>query len=76
MLNILFSGTTKHSITLSAQDGQEPLLKDLCEALTEATGVPAPSQKIIFKGNTVYVLFNVFGFHVLTSHLCLGYKLQ
>ncbi|XP_073704600.1 BAG family molecular chaperone regulator 1 [Garra rufa] len=46
-------GTTKHSITLTAQDGQEPLLKDLCEALTEATGVPVPSQKVIFKGKSL-----------------------
>ncbi|XP_051557576.1 BAG family molecular chaperone regulator 1-like isoform X2 [Myxocyprinus asiaticus] len=46
-------GTTKHNITLTAQDGHEPLLKDLCEALTEATGVPAPSQKIIFKGKSL-----------------------
>ncbi|XP_042630650.1 BAG family molecular chaperone regulator 1-like isoform X2 [Cyprinus carpio] len=43
-------GTTKHSITLTAQDGHAALLKDLCEALTEATGVPIPSQKVIFKG--------------------------
>lgn len=49
---VLVSGTTKHSITLPAQDGHEPLLKDLCEALTEATGVPTPSQKIIFKGTS------------------------
>ncbi|XP_058615655.1 BAG family molecular chaperone regulator 1 isoform X2 [Onychostoma macrolepis] len=46
-------GTTKHNITLTAQDGHEPLLKDLCEALTDATGVPAPSQKVIFKGKSL-----------------------
>lgn len=46
-------GTTKHSIALPARDGQEPLLKDLSEALTEATGVPTPSQKIIFKGKSL-----------------------
>ncbi|XP_051554230.1 BAG family molecular chaperone regulator 1-like [Myxocyprinus asiaticus] len=46
-------GTTKHNITLTAQEGHELLLKDLCETLTEATGVPAPSQKIIFKGKSL-----------------------
>ncbi|KAI4903517.1 hypothetical protein NFI96_027568 [Prochilodus magdalenae] len=46
-------GTTKHSLTLTGQDGKEPALKDLSEALTEATGVPAPSQKIIFKGKSL-----------------------
>ncbi|XP_016095236.1 BAG family molecular chaperone regulator 1 [Sinocyclocheilus grahami] len=46
-------GTTKHNITLTAQDGHEALLKDLCEALTEATGVPIPSQKVIFKGKSL-----------------------
>uniref|UniRef100_A0A8C2BXF8 BAG family molecular chaperone regulator 1 n=1 Tax=Cyprinus carpio TaxID=7962 RepID=A0A8C2BXF8_CYPCA len=46
-------GTTKHSITLTAQDGHAALLKDLCEALTEATGVPIPSQKVIFKGKSL-----------------------
>ncbi|XP_042562395.1 BAG family molecular chaperone regulator 1 [Clupea harengus] len=46
-------GTTKHSITLTGQDGNEPRLKDLSEALTEATGVPGPSQKVIFKGKSL-----------------------
>ncbi|XP_030631067.1 BAG family molecular chaperone regulator 1 [Chanos chanos] len=46
-------GATKHNITLSGQDGNEPLLKDLCEALTEATGVPVASQKVIFKGKSL-----------------------
>ncbi|XP_052473521.1 BAG family molecular chaperone regulator 1-like isoform X1 [Carassius gibelio] len=46
-------GSTKHNITLTAQDGHEALLKDLCEALTEATGVPIPSQKVIFKGKSL-----------------------
>ncbi|XP_066537241.1 BAG family molecular chaperone regulator 1 isoform X2 [Hoplias malabaricus] len=35
------------------QDGKEPSLKDLSEALTEATGVPSCSQKIIFKGKSL-----------------------
>ncbi|KAL7876271.1 hypothetical protein AOLI_G00112340 [Acnodon oligacanthus] len=46
-------GTTKHNLTLTGPDGKEPSLKDLSEALTEATGVPAPSQKIIFKGKSL-----------------------
>ena len=45
------SGSTKHSIALTGQDdGKGPTVKDLSEALTQATGVPAASQKLIFKG--------------------------
>lgn len=44
-------GSTKHSITLTGQDdGKGPIVKDLSDALTQATGVPQTSQKIIFKG--------------------------
>lgn len=46
-------GASKHSLTLTGQDGKEPCLKDLSEALTEATGVPSASQKIIFKGKSL-----------------------
>ncbi|XP_063048524.1 BAG family molecular chaperone regulator 1-like [Engraulis encrasicolus] len=47
-------GTAKHSITVrTPEGGEEPCLKDLCDALTEATGVPAPSQKLIFKGKSL-----------------------
>ncbi|XP_056148625.1 BAG family molecular chaperone regulator 1 [Lampris incognitus] len=46
-------GSTKHSITLSGQDGTEPTVKDLSDALTQATGVPASSQKLIFKGKSL-----------------------
>ncbi|XP_067109690.1 BAG family molecular chaperone regulator 1 [Osmerus mordax] len=46
-------GSTKHSITLTGEDGNEPLLKDLSDALTEVTGVPAPAQKLIFKGKSL-----------------------
>ncbi|XP_028833587.1 BAG family molecular chaperone regulator 1 [Denticeps clupeoides] len=46
-------GPAKHNITLTAQDGNEILLKDLSEALAELTGVPAPSQKLIFKGKSL-----------------------
>lgn len=45
------SGSTKHNLTITAQDdGKSPTVKDLSDALTQATGVPAASQKLIFKG--------------------------
>ncbi|KAF4089636.1 hypothetical protein AMELA_G00069510 [Ameiurus melas] len=46
-------GSSKHSITLAGQDGNEPALKDLSEALSQATGVPPAAQKIIFKGKSL-----------------------
>ncbi|MCJ8731773.1 hypothetical protein PDJAM_G00203350 [Pangasius djambal] len=46
-------GSSKHNITLTGQDGNEPTLKDLSEALAQATGVPPASQKIIFKGKSL-----------------------
>ncbi|CAG5896541.1 BAG family molecular chaperone regulator 1 [Menidia menidia] len=47
-------GSTKHSITLTCQeDGKTPTVKDLSEALCQATGVPPPSQKLIFKGKSL-----------------------
>ncbi|XP_062849150.1 BAG family molecular chaperone regulator 1 [Trichomycterus rosablanca] len=46
-------GAIKHNITVSGQDGHEPLLKHLSEALAQATGVPVPTQKIIFKGKSL-----------------------
>ena len=50
-VSLLFNlGSTKHSITVTGQDGSEATVKDLLDALAQATGVPAPSQKIIFKG--------------------------
>lgn len=45
------SGSIKHNITLSAHDETGPFVKDLSDALTELTGVPQSSQKIIFKGS-------------------------
>lgn len=83
-MTVLVSGTTKHSITLTAQDGHEPLLKDLCDALTEATGVPAPSQKVIFKGKTAHSYYALGTcvsqlpvLHYSTVNgLCFGYKRQ
>ncbi|CAL8344316.1 unnamed protein product [Merluccius merluccius] len=46
-------GSTKHSITVTGQEGGEATVKDLSDALAQATGVPAPSQKIIFKGKSL-----------------------
>ncbi|KAB5579562.1 hypothetical protein PHYPO_G00196440 [Pangasianodon hypophthalmus] len=46
-------GSSKHNITITGQDGNEPTLKDLSEALAQATGVPQASQKIIFKGKSL-----------------------
>ena len=46
-------GSTKHRITLTGQSGNEPILKDLSEAVAQVTGVPVPSQTIIFKGKTL-----------------------
>ncbi|XP_060756929.1 BAG family molecular chaperone regulator 1-like isoform X1 [Neoarius graeffei] len=45
--------SSKHNITLTGQDGNEPTLKDLSETLAQATGVPQASQKIIFKGKSL-----------------------
>ncbi|KAI1901398.1 hypothetical protein AGOR_G00034030 [Albula goreensis] len=46
-------GAAKHSITLTGKDGEEPVLRDLSETLAEVTGVPIPSQKLIFKGKSL-----------------------
>ncbi|KAG8014257.1 hypothetical protein GBF38_016687, partial [Nibea albiflora] len=44
----LTPGSTKHSITLTGQDdGKGPIVKDLSDALTQATGVPQTSQKLL-----------------------------
>ncbi|KAF5899003.1 BAG family molecular chaperone regulator 1, partial [Clarias magur] len=45
--------SSKHSITLTGQDGNEPRVKDLSEALAQTTGVPQAAQKIIFKGKSL-----------------------
>ncbi|XP_061834742.1 BAG family molecular chaperone regulator 1 [Nerophis lumbriciformis] len=47
-------GSTKHSITVTSQeDGKSPTVQDLSDSLTQATGVPAASQKLIFKGKSL-----------------------
>lgn len=55
----LFSGSTKHSITLSSQDeGKGSTVKDLSDAVCQATGVPPASQKLIFKGKHFIFYFH------------------
>lgn len=47
-------GSTKHSISLTSQeDGTGLTVKDLSDAVNEATGVPPASQKLIFKGKSL-----------------------
>ncbi|XP_072296964.1 BAG family molecular chaperone regulator 1 [Eucyclogobius newberryi] len=46
-------GSAKHNISISGSDGNAPTVKDLSDALTQATGVPQSSQKIIFKGKSL-----------------------
>lgn len=47
-------GSSKHSITLTGhEDGKGPTVKDLSDALAQATGVPPASQKLIFKGKSL-----------------------
>lgn len=46
-------GSAKHSVTVSGQAAEQPTVKDLSEALTQLTGVPGTSQKIIFKGKSL-----------------------
>ncbi|XP_061694503.1 BAG family molecular chaperone regulator 1 [Syngnathoides biaculeatus] len=47
-------GSTKHTIAVTSQeDGKSPTVKDLSESLTQVTGVPSASQKLIFKGKSL-----------------------
>ncbi|KAJ8010973.1 hypothetical protein DPEC_G00053390 [Dallia pectoralis] len=46
-------GSTKHFITIPRLDGNEPVVKDLSEALVQATGVPVSAQKLIYKGKSL-----------------------
>uniref|UniRef100_A0A3P9H9K9 BAG family molecular chaperone regulator 1 n=1 Tax=Oryzias latipes TaxID=8090 RepID=A0A3P9H9K9_ORYLA len=47
-------GSVKHNIKLtSPDDGNGPAVKDLSEAVCQATGVPPASQKLIFKGKSL-----------------------
>ncbi|MGH0158330.1 UNVERIFIED_CONTAM: hypothetical protein FKN15_060333, partial [Acipenser sinensis] len=50
---VLVSGTTKHNIEVRGSESNEPLLNDLAEAIARVTGVPLPSQKLIFKGKSL-----------------------
>ncbi|XP_029970479.1 BAG family molecular chaperone regulator 1-like [Salarias fasciatus] len=48
-------GSVKHSVSVSGPAGAAggPTVKDLSDALTQLTGVPGASQKIIFKGKSL-----------------------
>ncbi|XP_028659622.1 BAG family molecular chaperone regulator 1 [Erpetoichthys calabaricus] len=46
-------GTAKHNIEVRGQDGVEPLLKDMADAIMQVTGVPLQSQKLICKGKSL-----------------------
>uniref|UniRef100_A0A669ET64 BAG family molecular chaperone regulator 1 n=1 Tax=Oreochromis niloticus TaxID=8128 RepID=A0A669ET64_ORENI len=47
-------GSSKHSITVTGHEGGKgPTVKDLSDALAQATGVPPASQKLIFKGKSL-----------------------
>ncbi|XP_023571853.1 BAG family molecular chaperone regulator 1, partial [Octodon degus] len=44
----------KHDLHVTAQQGRtEPIVQDLAQAVEEATGVPLPFQKLIFKGKSL-----------------------
>lgn len=47
----LFPGNEKHDLHVTPQQGcSEPIVQDLAQVVEEATGVPLPFQKLIFKG--------------------------
>ncbi|XP_077378443.1 BAG family molecular chaperone regulator 1 isoform X1 [Festucalex cinctus] len=51
---IVAYGSTKHSIAVTSQeDDKSPTVKDLSDCLTQVTGVPSASQKLIFKGKSL-----------------------
>ena len=44
----------KHSLQVTPQEGNsEPVVQDLAQVVEEATGVPLPFQKLIFKGKSL-----------------------
>ncbi|EHB02654.1 BAG family molecular chaperone regulator 1 [Heterocephalus glaber] len=50
----LCPGNEKHDLHVTAQQGRtEPIVQDLAQAVEEATGVPLPFQKLIFKGKSL-----------------------
>ena len=47
----LSPGNEKHDLQVTPQEGNsEPIVQDLAQVVEEATGVPLPFQKLIFKG--------------------------
>ncbi|KAM9083366.1 BAG family molecular chaperone regulator 1 isoform 1-T1 [Megaptera novaeangliae] len=48
------SGNEKHDLQVIPQEGcSEPIVQDLAQVVEEATGVPLPFQKLIFKGKSL-----------------------
>nr|KAF6483220.1 BAG cochaperone 1 [Rousettus aegyptiacus] len=48
------SGNEKHNLHVTPQQGSsEPTVQDLAQVVEEATGVPLPFQKLIFKGKSL-----------------------
>ncbi|XP_057714116.1 BAG family molecular chaperone regulator 1 [Corythoichthys intestinalis] len=57
-------GSSKHRITVTSQeDGKSPTVKDLSDCLTQLTGVPPGSQKLIFKGKSLKDLEQTLSSH-------------
>uniref|UniRef100_F6S0E7 BAG family molecular chaperone regulator 1 n=1 Tax=Equus caballus TaxID=9796 RepID=F6S0E7_HORSE len=47
-------GNEKHDLHVTPQEGcSEPIVQDLAQVVEEATGVPLPFQKLIFKGKSL-----------------------
>nr|KAF6432930.1 BAG cochaperone 1 [Molossus molossus] len=47
-------GNEKHDLHVTPQQGSsEPVVQDLAQVVEEATGVPLPFQKLIFKGKSL-----------------------
>ena len=50
----LSPGNEKHDLQVTPQEGNsEPIVQDLAQVVEEATGVPLPFQKLIFKGKSL-----------------------
>ncbi|XP_059957814.1 BAG family molecular chaperone regulator 1 [Mesoplodon densirostris] len=51
---IVTHSNEKHDLQVIPQEGcSEPIVQDLAQAVEEATGVPLPFQKLIFKGKSL-----------------------
>lgn len=58
-MNCSFSpGNDRYELLVTPQqDHSEPIVQDLAELVEEATGVPVPFQKLIFKGRCLSFIF-------------------